>query len=135
MPVISYSSYVDNFYSKKVWGIAAIILILAVSIYPVFATIGKSGSFKGVPELDGMSYVKKEHPEDYQAILWSMNITGQPVFLQAPGELYKWNTAITTFTGLPTVIGWAGHETNWRFPKSSEIDMRWSDVGKIYTSR
>ncbi len=124
----------DFFNSKKAWGIAAVALILLVSIYPVFATIGKSGSFRGVPELDGMEYVKKEHPHDYQAILWFGNITGQPVILQAPGELYEWNTAITTFTGLPTVIGWAGHELNWRFPKRSEIDMRWSDVGKIYTS-
>ena len=124
----------DYFTSKKAWGIAAVTLILLVSIYPVFATIGKSGSFRGDPELDGMSYVKKEHPQDYQAILWFRNITGQPVILEAPGELYKWNTVITTFTGLPTVIGWAGHELNWRFPKSGEIDMRWSDVGKIYTS-
>jgi len=124
----------DYFKSKKAWGVAAVTLILLVSIYPVFATIGKSGNFRGVPGLDGMEYVKKEHPQDYQAILWSMNITGQPVILQAPGELYHWNTAITTFTGLPTVIGWAGHELNWRFPKRSEVDNRWSDVGKIYTS-
>jgi len=124
----------DYFKSKKAWGIAAVTLILLVSIYPVFATIGKSGSFRGDPELDGMAYVKKEHLQDYQAILWSGNITGQPVILQAPGELYQWNTAITAFTGLPTVIGWAGHELNWRFPKRSEIDMRWSEVGKIYTS-
>ncbi len=124
----------DYFKSKKAWGVAAVTLILLVSIYPVFATIGKSGSFSGDPELDGMAYLKKEHPQDYQAILWSMKITGQPVILQAPGELYQWNTAITTFTGLPTVIGWAGHELNWRFPKRSEIDTRWSDVGKIYTS-
>jgi len=119
---------------KKVWGITAVILILMVSIYPVFATLGKSGGFAGAPELDGETYVQKEHPQDYQAILWFRNITGQPVVLQAPGELYQWNTAITTFTGLPTVIGWAGHEINWRFPHRSEIDTRWSDVGRIYTS-
>jgi len=119
---------------KKVWGIAAVTLILMVSIYPVFATLGKSGGFAGAPDLDGETYVKKEHPQDYQAILWFRNITGQPVVLPAPGELYEWNNAITTFTGLPTVIGWAGHEINWRFPNRSEIDRRWSDVGRIYTS-
>jgi len=124
----------DYFTSKKAWGIAAAILILMVSIYPVFATTGKSGGFGGFPELDGAAYIVREHPQDYQAILWFRNITGQPVVLQAPGELYEWNTAVTAFTGLPTVIGWAGHELNWRFPKRSEIDMRWSDVGRIYTS-
>ena len=124
----------DHFTPRKAWGVAAILLILLVSIYPVLATIGKSGGFLGVPELDGGAYVTKEHPQDYEAILWFMNLSGNPVILQAPGELYQWNTAITTFTGLPTVIGWAGHELNWRFPKRSEIDMRWSDAGKIYTS-
>ena len=49
----------DYFKSKKVWGVAAVTLILLVSIYPVFATIGKSGSFMGVPGLDGMAYVKR----------------------------------------------------------------------------
>jgi YYY domain-containing protein len=123
-----------HFTPKKAWGVAAVLLILFVSIYPVFATIGKSGGFSGIPELDGGAYVKKEHPGDYQAILWFMNLTGRPVVLQAPGELYEWNSAITTFSGLPTVIGWAGHELNWRFPKRSEIDMRWSDAGRMYTS-
>jgi YYY domain-containing protein len=124
----------DKFAPKKAWGIAAVLLILFVSIYPVFATIGKSGGFAGIPELDGEAYIKKEHPQDYEAILWFMNLTGHPVVLQAPGELYQWNTAITAFSGLPTVIGWAGHELNWRFPKRSEIDTRWSDVGRMYVS-
>jgi YYY domain-containing protein len=124
----------DSFISKKKWGLAVILLILVVSIYPVFATIGKSGSFKGVPGLDGASYAAREHPQDFEAILWFRNITGQPVVLQAPGNEYEWNTAITAFTGLPTVIGWAGHELNWRFPIKSEIDNRWSDVGRMYTS-
>ncbi|MCX9085282.1 MAG: DUF2298 domain-containing protein [Candidatus Methanoperedens sp.] len=118
----------------KVWGTIAVILILMVSMYPVFATIGKSSSFNGIPDLNGESYIKKEHPYDYQAILWFRDLEGQPVVLQAPGHLYEWNTAITTFTGLPTVIGWAGHEINWRYPNRSEIDRRWSDVERIYTS-
>jgi YYY domain-containing protein len=124
----------DSLSQKKIWGIFAIVLIIMVSVYPVFATIGKSGMFRGEPSLDGEMYVKNEHPQDYMAILWFRNITGQPVVLQAPGDLYQWNTYITAFTGLPTVIGWAGHELNWRFPARQETDARWSDVNRIYTS-
>ncbi len=124
----------DSFSQKKAWGIFAVLLILMVSVYPVFATIGKSGAFRGEPTLDGESYVKKEYPEEYMAILWFRNISGQPVVLQAPGELYQWNTHITAFTGLPTVIGWAGHELDWRFPFKNETHARWSDVNTIYTS-
>ncbi len=124
----------ENFTGKKAWGIIAIILILMISIYPVLATIGKSGGFGGSPTLDGESYVRKEHPQDYEAILWFRNISGQPMVLQAPGDLYQWNTYVTAFTGLPTVIGWAGHEKNWRYPYGYEVDTRWSDTGTIYTS-
>ena len=70
----------------------------------------------------------------FRRIQWFKNITGEPVVLQAPGELYKWNTAITAFTGLPTVSGWAGHEHNWRPGSSKDIDSRYSDVDRIYTS-
>ncbi len=121
------------FSQRRKWGIAAAVMILMVSVYPVFATIGKSGGFNVNPSLDGEAYVKKQHPQEYEAILWLRNISGQPVVVQAPGELYKWNTYITAFTGLPTVIGWAGHEINWR-ASPSEINTRWSDVGTIYTS-
>ena len=120
-------------FPKKMWGIFAIILILMVSVYPVFATIGKSGMFRGEPSFDGESYVKKEHPQEYAAILWFRNLTGQPVVLQASGEPYQWNTYITAFTGLPTVIGWGGHEINWR-SDYTQINTRFSDVNTMYTS-
>jgi YYY domain-containing protein len=125
--------YRDSFSRKKTWGIVAAFLILMVSVYPVFATIGKSGGFRGEPTLDGEAWVKKQHPQEYMAIMWFRNLSGQPVVLQAPGELYQWNTYITAFTGLPTVIGWGGHELNWRL-NSKEINTRWSDANTMYTS-
>jgi YYY domain-containing protein len=122
-----------SFTNRKSWGLIALILIIMASVYPIFATIGKSGGFGGEPTFDGESYIKKEHPADYKAILWFRNLSGQPVVLQAPGEPYQWNTYITAFTGLPTVIGWGGHEITWRL-NSSEINKRWSDTGTIYSS-
>jgi YYY domain-containing protein len=123
----------DSFSRKKTWGIVAIILILMVSVYPIFATIGKSEGFKGTPTLDGEAYVRKEHPREYEAIFWFRNIAGQPVVLQAPGSSFSWNTYITVFTGLPAVIGWAGHEITWR-TDGMEIIERGADADKIYTS-
>ncbi|MCE8424543.1 MAG: hypothetical protein J5U17_02040, partial [Candidatus Methanoperedens sp.] len=124
----------DSFYQKRTWSVVAALLILMVSVYPVFATIGRSGGFRGEPTLDGEAYVKKEHPQDYMAIQWFKNITGEPIVLQAPGELYKWNTVITAFTGLPAVSGLAGHELDWRPGSQEKIDTRFSDVNRMYTS-
>ncbi len=122
----------DSLSQKKIWGVMAAMLIIMVSVYPVFATIGKSK--ESAPTLDGEAYFKKQHPQEYAAVQWFRNISGQPVVLQAPGELYQWNTYITAFTGLPTVLGWAGHELNWRFPARKEIDSRWADVNTMYSS-
>ena len=123
----------EHFSLKKAWGIIAVLMLLMVSVYPVFATAGRTGAFRGEPTLDGEAYVRRDHPQEYAAILWFRNITGQPVVLQAPGELYRWNTYISAFTGLPAVMGWAGHEMNWR-PRSEDIGTRWSEVDKMYTS-
>lgn len=125
--------YRDSFTKKKSWSILAVLLILMVMIYPVFATIGKSEGFKHDPTLDGEAYIRKEHPEEYPAILWFRNITGQPVVLQAPGNSYSWSSYITTFTGLPAVLGWAGHEITWR-TNSFEINKRLNDINTIYIS-
>jgi YYY domain-containing protein len=125
--------YRDSFTKKTSWSIVAMILILMVIIYPVFATIGRSEGFNHDPTLDGEAYIKKEHPQEYPAILWFRNITGQPVVLQAPGSSYSWSSYITTFTGLPTVLGWAGHEITWR-TYSFEINKRLEDTNTIYIS-
>lgn len=37
------------------------------------------------------------------------NITGYPVIAEVYLGAYKWNSRISTYTGLPTVIGWEGH--------------------------
>ncbi len=47
---------------------------------------------------------------------------------------------VSAFTGLPTLIGWGGHETQWRFnwlqqpQNASVIDQRIDDVTQIYTN-
>jgi uncharacterized membrane protein len=40
---------------------------------------------------------------------------------------------VTAFTGLPTVLGWAGHENNWR-NGADTINERWYEVPRVYTS-
>ncbi len=115
------------------FAVALVLLILGAMSYPVFATISRSHQFDGEPTLDGAAYLAQQYPDEFNAIQWLNNISGTPVVLQSPGQTYKLNTHITAFTGLPTVIGWAGHEKNWR-NRARTIDERWSQVPKVYTS-
>lgn len=119
--------------TKKGFAIISIILVLAALSYPVFATYSRSGNFKGQPTLDGAAYLKQQYQNEYNAIMWLNNLSGTPVVLQSPGQAYKLNTHVTAFTGLPTVLGWAGHEKNWR-NGADIVNERWYEVPRVYTS-
>jgi len=118
---------------KKGFAILSIILVLAALSYPVFATYSRSGNFKGNPTLDGAAYLEQQYQNEYNAIMWLDNLSGTPVVLQSPGQAYKMNTHVSAFTGLPTVLGWAGHEIIWR-NGADTINERWSEVPRVYTS-
>ncbi|MCD4840859.1 MAG: DUF2298 domain-containing protein [Methanosarcinales archaeon] len=119
--------------TKKGFAIISIILVLAAMSYPVFATYSRSGNFKGQPTLDGAAYLEQQYQNEYNAIMWLDNLNGTPVVLQNPGQAYKLNTHVTAFTGLPTVLGWAGHEKNWR-NGADIVNERWYEVPRVYTS-
>ena len=67
-------------------------------------------------------------PGDPAAIDWlRANTPGSAVVLEAVGEDYSafGHARISTFTGRPTVLGWAGHELQWDHdPGSREPDVR-----------
>ena len=118
---------------NKAFAVVSVILILMALSYPVLATFSRSDHFKNQPTLDGAAYFNKEHQNEYNAIMWLNNLSGTPVVLQSPGNTYRLNTHVTTFTGLPTVIGWGGHEKNWR-NRAETIDERWEEVPQVYMS-
>ncbi len=69
---------------------------------------------------------------DYDAIFWvDKNLNGNTVILEAPGESYEDTSRISSYTGIQTVVGWAGHEfvlrNSW-----GDISARIRDVDAIY---
>jgi len=84
--------------------------------------------------LDGMAWLKQDHPGDYNAIRWIESHGTGRVILEAVGGDFQPDFArVSTFSGLPTVMGWAGHEDQWR-PGNPDIAKRVSDVRTIYTT-
>jgi uncharacterized membrane protein len=75
--------------------------------------------------------------EDYHAIRWMQeNIEGSPVIVEAApaGVQYRWHSRITTYTGLPSVVGWQYHQQQQRALESNQIIQRGVDVDSFYTS-
>ncbi len=114
--------------------------------------------------LDGMTYLQNCRPpdvypsmdsdpstfclsdvtHDYAAIRWiNAHIQGDPIIVEAANassEDYSLYALVSSFTGLPTIMGWPGHEVQWRAnwlqntTNGVSFDQRFSDITTIYTN-
>ncbi len=119
---------------RVIYAIAAVVLIIAGTFYPVMAFYTKADEFRGAATLDGMAYLQTSSPDDYAAIQWiNKNIKGAPVIIEAVGGQYSEFARISAHTGLPTVLGWGGHEVQWR-GNANGWEAREGDVNRIYAT-
>jgi uncharacterized membrane protein len=111
--------------------------------------------------LDGLTYLQNCHPPDsspdldsdpfpfcqydvtgdYEAIRWlNANIQGDPIIVEAYKDDYSLYSRVSAFTGLPTLMGWSGHEVQWRMgwlknsANAASFNQRLADIDTIYTS-
>lgn len=123
-----------NPYWRAAWTLPLVCLILAASVYPL-ASIGiKTNHFRNPPTLDGSEYLNLNYPADRDGIEWlRRHVKGSPVVLEATGNEYTDFARVSTYTGLPTVLGWAGHELQWR-GNWDEPGRRLPDIDTLYTT-
>ncbi len=86
------------------------------------------------PTLDGGGSISGQ--DDYQAALClSSLVTGtDAVLASAVGGSYQWPSGvISTYSGIPTLFNWGGHEAQWRGGSYGEATgTRESDVDRLY---
>jgi YYY domain-containing protein len=115
------------------WALVAAVLLLLGFVYPYAGSYAKTNGFSSSPSLDGLRWLRANNPGDPAAIAWIREHTpGDAVVLEAFGDDYSafGHGRISTFTGRPTVIGWAGHELQWDHPPGN----RPADVKTLYTT-
>lgn len=121
------------------WGKAALALstlVLCASLgYPIAAAYSKAGGYRGSATLDGTAYLKSIAPAEYAAYRWlDAHATPFDVLAEAPGQEYdSAHNRLSAWTGVPSVLGWAGHERQWR-GNIMELRRREQDLKRIYTS-
>jgi uncharacterized membrane protein len=126
---------------KKWTGIKAlrslVILPLLVGLlYPMISVWTKTNQFNLSygPTLNGMAYLETSTPDEYAAIQWINENLEDGIIAEAVGGSYTNYARISTHTGLSTVLGWPGHELQWR-GGAEEQGTRESDIEKLYTTR
>ncbi|HBY99523.1 MAG TPA: hypothetical protein DEP84_37240 [Chloroflexi bacterium] len=118
--------------ARLAWGAPFALLLVGSLLYPVAATLSKADHFRSPANLDGMAWYAAIWPDDYAAIQWlKANVPGQPTILEATGDQYSQAGSISMATGFPTVLGWGGHELQWR-GTYDEPGRRQPDIETIY---
>src|SRR4051794_24571684 len=115
------------------WAAACAILLLLGLVYPYAGSYARTGGFANAPTLDGLKWLKSRSPGDPGAIAWLRDhAPGDAVVLEAFGDDYSafGHARISTFTGLATVMGWAGHEVQWQHEPGSRLN----DIKTMYTA-
>ncbi len=107
------------------WLVLAIIVVAGGLVYPVGATLSKTGYFKRTATLNGFVWYEQLRPGDYHAIKWlNENVEGSPVILEASGGSYSAFGRVSAYTGLPTLLGWEFHEMQWRGSVAEQAERK-----------
>jgi YYY domain-containing protein len=138
------SAFAIYYVSKKLrgvwrvlWQVGMMILVIAGLAYPTFAIFNKTNNFQNEPTLNGIAWIADHQPGDYAAIEWlRANAPKDAVILEAPGAsyaAYQYTGRISAMTGLPTLLGWGGHQSQWR-GNYDEPARREPDIEQLFTS-
>ncbi len=110
--------------------ILTILPLLAGLIYPTLSVWTKTN---GLDPVHGRTLNGALHPvyaseADREAIQWMSDNLEVGVVAEAVGGSYSYFARASVHTGFPTVIGWPGHESQWRggyqFHGTREEDVR-----------
>jgi len=132
-------------------GVKVVLPLLAIGGYAVLFGMGllfplngvpsRAAEFRGPadapervpPTLNGLAHIQRYNAGEYDAIMWLRNnIEGNPTILEAVGGQYSNFGRFSASTGLPTVLGWAGHQYQWRGSDTPEPAERDPAVADIY---
>lgn len=114
--------------------VVAVFALLAVPalVYPLVATQAKAEASPVSGSLDGLAADRRRRPSEVAAAEWlRAHAPSNAVILEAPGRAYSGDSRISTWTGIPTVIGWTQHEDLWRGP-DPRIAARAADIDTAY---
>ncbi len=135
------SAYGVYYIAKRARGLgralflAGFVALVALGmVYPLAAGFDKAGGFAPQPTLDGLAYTRQHSPDEYAAVQWlNENVSGTPVILEVTGGSFTEYGRVSSRTGLPTLLGWGGHELQWR-GNYDEPGRREPDINAIYSS-
>ena len=121
---------------RGAWAGAAALLVAAALLYPLGATLSRTeGLAKANRTLDGLEYVLRgPSSAEFGLVLWlQRNANPGDRLVEAVGGQYSAAGRLSAWTGVPTVLGWSGHERQWG-RNGEELALRHAAVDRVYTT-
>jgi uncharacterized membrane protein len=114
--------------------VAGLVAALAL-LYPLGATLSRTNNLSAENRtLDGLAFMRRESPDDYAAMDWlRRNAARGERIIEANGGQYSNGSRISARTGIPTLLGWGGHERQWGRGEA-EIAQRQNDLNTAFTT-
>ncbi len=135
---------------RIVWAAAAVIVLFGAALYPIGGTLNRLRPYNevnGEPmrmriviggQLAGLA---NRNPDELKAIAWlNERAKGQGFVIaesvkDSDGRTdYSGSARISMATGLPTILGWPGHEDQWRGGTPEKRAGRFEDVDTLFSS-
>jgi uncharacterized membrane protein len=111
------------------------LLLIIGLFYPVLGLWSKTEGF--LPSagwsLDGSAYLARQNPDEITGIRW-LSAAPAGVVAEAVGGSYSAYGRVATHSGQPNVLGWPGHESQWR-GGANEMGSRENDLRTLYCTR
>jgi YYY domain-containing protein len=112
--------------------VVVVLFIVLGLAYPVMAYPNKTDNFRYSTgfTLDAGAHLALYQPDEAAAIAWLAEAEPGTV-AEAVGGQYSSYARVATLSGQPTVLGWPGHEGQWR-GGYAEVGTREADIRTLY---
>ena len=119
------------------WAALAAVMLVGASLYPIGGTLNRARPYNdaGLIVIGGQIHgLANKDPDELQGIAWlNERAKGQDfVIAEAVGGDYTEAGRISMATGLPAILGWGGHEDQWRGGTATARAGRFEDVSTLY---
>ena len=116
--------------------VTCLTIILALAVPSFYYTAGaladRSSAASESRTMDGLAFLKSSSPGEYGAISWLRDDAEPGRIVEAVGEDYSEFGRISAATGRAGLLGWRGHEIQWRGSHEA-LGNRAEDIATIYT--
>ena len=110
----------------------AIIAVIVVGVLFILPFVIPVSQNYGGGTLDGLAYLKDSHAADAGGVAYLRTLQGDYRIVEAEGGDYTYYSRISSFTGIPAIIGMPFHEYMWRGDDTGWFNTRMADIKSIY---